>query len=247
LAAPFRRTLSTYLRLSDVLDILANLALVFITVESVNAVGDVFKLPKPILYAAAGYVIFTIWRFGLVVRARGARDHAFREAVCQVFHWLYREMFASQADRRFTLFVIDPLDSESLIPKVRYSPGSRTLMAEFKSSARYCRGEGSTGRAWEDPGSLLFNEFPQFGSREEFEAYYVSRLKIQRDTVRGLSSYMVNVRGIYSYGFMDARGDLLGVLSIDVQGDARRLDADPVEKLVRALGAVLEAHSVPQN
>jgi hypothetical protein len=152
-------------------------------------------------------------------------------------------MFPSQPDRRLTLFVVDPLYSNFVIPKVRYSLGQRVLTAEFRSNARYQRGEGATGRAWENPDSLVFNDFPQFVGREEFETHYVGRLRIPRDTVKALSDYMVRVRGIWSYAFTDYKGDLLGILSIDIQGDDTQLNADSVKKLIQALGAVLEAHS----
>ena len=87
------RWLYAHLRLVDIFDLIANLALVFIAVESVNRVGDIFKLPKLILYPAGAYFVVTILRFAFTFYFRRARDYEQRESVCQVFHWLYEKMF----------------------------------------------------------------------------------------------------------------------------------------------------------
>jgi hypothetical protein len=65
-------------------------------------------------------------------------------------------------------------------------------------------------------------------------------MTISRETIGGLSDYMLFVR-VYSYGFVDHRGNLLGIASIDVQGEPKQLDLAQAEKMVRALGPVLEA------
>jgi hypothetical protein len=109
-------------------------------------------------------------------------------------------MFPNQPDRRFTLFVRDPLDLEYIVPKVRYRLGHRELVV--KSKARYQSGEGSTGRAWDHPNKLIFTPLSKFSNRDQFTAYYVNELKIPRELVDSLSSYMVGVEGIYSYGFL---------------------------------------------
>jgi hypothetical protein len=114
-------------------------------------------------------------------------------------------------------------------------------MAEVNSCARYRSGEGSTGRAWDHTGKLIYKEFPEFHNREAFTAYYANELKISHETIAGLSDYMLYVQAIYSYGFVDHRGNLLGIASIDVQGEPKQLDLAQAEKMVRALGPVLEA------
>jgi hypothetical protein len=227
------------------LGIAANLALIVVTVESIDPrhvdFRNLLALPRLILYPAVAYVGLTIWRFILFVRTRSARDAEFRRSVCQIFQWLYAEMFGDEPDRRFTLFVRDPLDPESIIPKVRFRLGHPEHVAEFKSKARYRSGEGSTGRAWEHPRRLIYTELPKFSNRAAFDAYYVNDLKIAEDIVAHLSDFMVRVQAIYSYGFVDHLGNLLGVVSIDVQGEAEKLDLDPAETMVRALSPVLEA------
>ncbi len=244
-ASALRRRVGAFSRVSDLLDVGANLALVAIAVESVNKFDDIFKLPKPILYLAAAYVIFVGWRTLLIVRRRRIHDHEQRESICRIFHWLYREMFSATADRRFTLFVIDPYDPKHIIPKVRFRPGHRELIAEFTSKARYLSGEGCTGRAWEQTGKLVLTPLPKFQNRDEFTAHYVNKLRIDRETVDLLSNYMVHVQAIYSYGFLDHKGDLLGIASIDVQGEPNGIDLDQAEKMIRALGPVLEAFEHP--
>lgn len=156
--------------LTDLLDLLANIALVVIVLERIKAFSDIPALPKPILYSAGGYVALTGWRYVRTVQSRRARDYEQRESVCQVFHWLYDEMFPSQPDRRFTLFVKDPLHPEYIVPKVRYRPGHRE--PNVRSKARYRSGEGVTGRAWEHANKLIFTPFPKFSNRDEFTTYY---------------------------------------------------------------------------
>jgi hypothetical protein len=225
----------------DLLDVFANIALVAIAIGSVNKVGDIPKLPKVILYPAIAYVIFTVVRLVLAVSSRKARDHGQRESVCQVFHWLYQQMFENQPDRRFTLFVRDPFEPTCIVPKVRYRHGHRELFA--RSGARYRAGEGSTGRAWEHTGRVILSRLPPFTNRDQFIEHYVNVLKIRRETVEKLSDYMIGVQSIYSYGFLDHKGDLLGVVSIDVRGEANPLDLDLATKMVGALEPMLQAFS----
>jgi len=90
-----RRRLRIYFRSADVLDLLANLALVVIAAASLNTLHDAFKLPKPLLACAAAYILFTICRFIMVVRARAAMDYELRRTICRVFHLTYEEMFDS--------------------------------------------------------------------------------------------------------------------------------------------------------
>lgn len=178
-----------------------------------------------------------------MIRSRRHRDHEKRETVCQLFHWFYDEVFQGMPDRRFTLFVLDPLDKRSIIPIVRYSRGHRDLMCEWHSKAQYQRNEGCTGRAWERAEKLIKSDIRPFANRQDFEACYLDELKISKATVQGLSDYMVQVRRIYSYGFLDHKGELLGVVSIDVKDFDHELDQDKAETVVHALGPVLEAFS----
>ena len=230
-----------YFHLTDFLDLLANIALVVVVIERLNALSDVPQLPKPVLYSAGAYVFLTIWRYARILRSRRERDREQRESVCHLFHWLYDEMFPTEPDRRFTLFVKDPLDPDYIIPKIRYRRGHREPVA--KSRARYRSGEGATGRAWDHANKLIFTPLRKFANRDEFTAYYVNELKIPRKTVDNLSEYMVRVEGIYSYGFLDNKGDLVGIVSIDMQGDAKELDLDQAERMIGALRALLEAFS----
>lgn len=92
---PIRRRLRIYFRSADVLDLLANLALVVIAVVIVNTFHDAFKYPKPLLACAAAYIVFTICRFIMLVRARAAMDYELRRTICRVFHLTYEEMFDS--------------------------------------------------------------------------------------------------------------------------------------------------------
>lgn len=236
-----RRWIRACLRISDILDLFANIALVIIAVESIEIPAGLFHVPTIILVCGGGYILATVVRFILIVRSRKQRDVEFRNTVCQLFHWFYKEMFSNASGRRFTLFAVDPLDSIHIIPKVRYSPGHPELNAELYSRARYRSGEGCTGHAWDNAGQLVLMVLPNFSNRDEFVNYYANTIKIARNVIEGLSDYMVKVRGIYSYGFHDHRGALLGVLSIDVQGEPESLDCDEAAKLIRALGPVLEA------
>lgn len=92
---PIRRRLHVYFRTADRLDLLANFALVAITVCSVHTFQDAFELPKLILACAVGYIALTIWRLIVVARTRSGTGYELRRSVCQVFHSLYEEMFDS--------------------------------------------------------------------------------------------------------------------------------------------------------
>lgn len=239
-----RRWRRLYFRRPDNLDALANLALVFIAAYSATASGR-FIPPPFILLLALAYIYFTGWRLWIVRRRRRVRQATERRAICQLFHWLYLQLFGIAPDRRFTLFVVDPEDPDQIIPKVRYEHGKPQDVAELSSNAAYRRGEGFTGRAWEETSNVLFQPLPEFADHDAFTAYYVNTLKIRPEIVQGLSPYMEKVRSIYSYGYTDHQGHLLAVLSIDVKHTDQPIAKSALElnALIESVGGVLEAFS----
>lgn len=155
-------------------------------------------------------------------------DEVARQIVVQQLRVVYEGLFDKTPDRRLTIFVPNEIGDE-LVPWVRYAPGSLQPHAEIESKARYRKGEGFTGRAWEEPNTWLFQPldgYPLDADREEFEKYYTRRLKIREDVVRKLSSYMERVHCIHSYGFADREG-FLAVLSVDIQGNACAVTISP--------------------
>ncbi len=235
-----RRFSRLYLRFSDVLEGVANLCLLIIALNTLSA--------APVIGLLFGmvYVFATGWRYVLTLRRRRVRDATERKTVGQLLNWFYDQMFGRTPGRRLTLFAIDPLDPQYIIPRVRYAPGHADHNAERGSRARYRRGEGFTGRAWDKPGELMYELLPAFPNRTEFTRYYVEQLRMAPETVERISDYMVAVRGIYSYGFRDHEGHLLGIVSIDVQGppdNTEGLPLNEVERMLKALGGVLEAFS----
>lgn len=236
-----RRWVRIYFRRTDLLDALANLCLIVVALAGYHELKKAAE--RRLLFGGAVlYVFFTAWRIIRVARRRRARDATERDTILQLFHRTYAEAFGIAPDRRLTLFVVDPENEHELMPLVRYELGKQWPVAETISHARYHRGEGFTGRAWQEPSNVLFQQLPDFPDRTAFEKYYTNTLKIRPDVVRALSEYMVNVRSIYSYGFLDFKGGLLGVLSVDVKHatETRLRDAE-LKVMIEALGSVLEA------
>lgn len=192
---------------------------------------------------AIAWLGFTIVRLYYAWTKRQSDDATERRALCQMFHWVYASLFDEEPGKRLTLFMIDPLDGSRIIPMVRFEPGRPDPQAELNSQARYRRGEGFTGRAWERPGELLFQALPAFADREAFRLYYVETLKIAEEVVKDLSPYMVGVRGIYSYGFKDHTGAMLGVLSVDCDTDEPPGTGRDIKNMLKLVGSVLEAFS----
>lgn len=191
------------------------------------------------------------------IRGRAARDRVQADVLWGLFSHMNKEIFRDDSGTRFTLFIPSPLRrrSDYLVPWYRYRKGAQDPITEAqKSKARYRRGEGFTGQAWEQAGSYLFyGSFPFFPSRTEFEKYYKSKLEIEPDTVHEISDFMIKVRTIFTYGFTDSTGKLLGVLSLDMQrplegSGSSTFRIDPVELnthdmalIVRSIKSVLES------
>ena len=195
-----------------------------------------------ILVLGPAWILVVIPRVVLLARRRRLAESTKRQTIVQVFRWIYEQVFGNTPGRRLTLFMLDPLDENEIVPKVRYQPGSPQLRPERTSRARYRRGEGFTGEAWASTGDLIFRPLPRFATRQEFRTYYIDQLKIRPTVVDGLSDYMERVESIYSYGFCDQGGALLGVLSIDVQGtDLPLISGGDVRHMLALVGSLLEA------
>src|SRR5207249_5618371 len=125
---------------------------------------------------------------------------------------------------RFTLFVPAPRKSDYIIPWYRHFQGAvdDPVTEASRSKARYRRGEGATGKAWEQAGrEVLVSSFPVFDTRQQFETFYIDRMHVDSQVVRELSQYMVGVQTIFSYGFVSSNHRTLGVLSLDLQAPTR--------------------------
>ncbi len=171
-------------------------------------------IPAAFVYT---FLIFLIG-FDLIVGRRNS-EYARSAVLREFFEQLGNEVFCDVKKYRITIFRQSPFNAEYIVPWYRYTKGDNDIITPaLKSHAKYRKGEGHTGDAWENHGQeLILASFPDFqGSREEFAKYY-KLLKIDSDTISELSDMMVSVRTIISYGFEGESGNFLGVLSIDLE------------------------------
>jgi hypothetical protein len=241
-----------YLRLRDLLQVLLAAPVIYLLVRLYP------YEPLATSIALVAYLILAGVALIDILKGRKARDYAQAAVLREFFAQLHGELFPDEERVRITLFCRAPDNEDFIVAWYRYTADAKDLIAEArKSQARFRRGEGFTGYAWENAGEdLVIATFPAFGSRSEFEEYYVKTLKISPEAVKGISDYMVEVRTVLSHGFTDSEGDFLGVLSVDlasvieideVEGDdsqrigAIRLNAGTMIQLLNSIENVLEA------
>jgi hypothetical protein len=192
-------------------------------------------------------------------------DHLKAEVICGLFNAMNTVVFDDEHRTRFTLFLPSPSNPDRIIPWCRFYKGSSDPFVEAQmSKASYKRGESYTGKAWEEPHTLIASLFPHFASRGEFEKYYTDRLGIVANDVKNISDYMIGVRTIFAYGFTDCFGRLTGVLSLDAQKllgsiqteitplgteritqEIHDLDIQQLRPLIGVLNTILESLHIP--
>jgi hypothetical protein len=175
---------------------------------------------RPVLSVVLGgtYAVTVIVHFLLSLQARRALDYGQGEVIWTLFSCINEQLFIGDHRTRFTLFVQAPGKRKYIIPWYRYRDGGDGPITEARQSrARYRRGEGETGAAWDQAGRLLVRTFPVFKTQQEFCTHYIDVLKIDAAVVHDLSSYMQGVQTILSYGFIGKNRRSLGVLSLDLQ------------------------------
>ena len=170
------------------------------------------------------YLVVLVVKFVKDWRVRRANDRLQGEVLWGIFDLLHSQCFGKSWPLRFTLFRIDPANSNYIVPWYRYEKGAgdHPINTAQKSRVRYRRGEGCTGKAWAKAGNKFeLTIMPTFASRRDFEAYYEDAMKISPRTVKAISNHMMPVGLILSCGFHDTRSRFLGVLSIDVQAKVK--------------------------
>jgi hypothetical protein len=251
----YRRRLWTfrYLEWRDVLPVIQAMLAVGLAVNGYST--------RPVLSVVLGgsYACAALIYFSLGLRARRALDHGQGEVIWTLFACMNEQLFMGDHRTRFTLFIPAPGRPDYIIPWYRYrDKGSGPILEAQRSCARYRRGEGETGKAWDQAGRVLIRTFPAFQTRQEFKGHYIDVLKVDPAVVDDLSDYMIGVQTILSYGFVGNNRRLLGVLSLDLQapmsktvegrhffptpeGDGQtELDWSRMELLLRSVQMVLE-------
>jgi len=155
------------------------------------------------------------------------------------FQYMNQKLFDGKQGHRYTLFTVDSVYPDYLTPYVRFTIGETLLEAATaaeKSRAIVPRKCGYVGIAWEKPESLIYREFPVFGSRDAYIAYCTDVLHFPRSIVENTSPYMYNVRSRFCWGILDGeRRSFLGVLSIDSKdlwgSNDNSSSIDPQERL----------------
>jgi len=210
------------------------------------------------LVALGAYLLFVGGALIDILKGRKARDYAEAAVLREFFSQLHGELFPEEENVRVTLFCQAPEDDNYIVPLYRYTAGTEDLLTEArKSQARFRRGEGFTGLAWENAGEdIVIANLPAFADRNEFEDYFVRVLKISADAVKGISDHMVGVRTVLSHGFIDSQGGFLGLLTVDLlsviemdevegrdpqQVGAIRLNAGTMIQILNSIENVLEA------
>ena len=186
------------------------------------------KDPAIALPLLGAYIIFTIWRWILVLRAREARDLTMATAVGGLFHLINQQVFNNSSCTRYTLFQEVPGRS-CIVPICRYRRSGKEPVKEAEASRSwYRRGEGITGKAWDGPPNEVdVQVLPHFeGKRSVMDAYYLRHLDFPRDRLEAISDHMVRVRAIISYTFADGREQQLGLMSIDIADADVRFEAE---------------------
>jgi hypothetical protein len=209
-----RRFIERYGRAADLVEILL---LAFACVLAINTLSESAWIT---ITFGALYLAFLVIKIWLNLSERRAIDRLQGEVLWGLFDMMNDNIFGGNCHVRFTLFRIDPIRPTYIIPWYRYEKaGHHPINAAQRSNARYRRGEGYTGRAWQEAGqnSFEFAFLPVFANRQQFEDYYVNSLGIEQSVVRDVSDYMTHTGVILSCGFSDTRGRFLGVLSIDLQ------------------------------
>lgn len=194
---------------------------ILLLIMGVLAVNTVSESAWLAIGAGALYFFFLCLKVWLTFGDRKATDQLKGDVLWGLFDLVNDRIFNCDSYIRFTLFRVDPSDHSYIIPWYRYEKASGTdpVDAAEKSSARYKRGEGHTGKAWASAGQNRFQMaiLPTFSDRPSFKQHYCSTLGINESTVDKLSAYMLEVGLILSLAVTDTRGKLLGVLSIDCQ------------------------------
>lgn len=218
--------------------------------EVVGAVAAAFVMmlafsehPKAVALFASVYVLTLIVRGGIVLRLKIGRKHLEAGIIHKFFHYMNQKLFNNLPGHRFTLFTVDPVNSSYITPYIRFRIGGRDGLRDAEESrAHYSQGMSYTGIAWQHPKRCHMHVFPNFGNREEFEFYYVNTLQVPRDAVQQISDYMIGVRQIFCYGFVDSRDQFLGVLSIDSNTEwGQPADSMPLlDEMLGILRALLE-------
>lgn len=117
---------------------------------------------------------------------------------------------------------------EILVPTHRYRLGHGSML---RSRARFRRGEGMAGIAWNHPRQTLAHSFPGFVDIDSFRNYQRKELKLSRWRAMCLSRRMFMQRWLLCFGIVDYSGETVAVLSIDSDTDVGDLSSVQVDKI----------------
>lgn len=234
-----RKFFKKYFSLANIAD-LVSLIVTF-------SLGAVLAFERQPWVAGVLVLVYVIAQFtrGLIglKRIKDQEEHRV-EVIRQFFHHMNETIFGGSNQHRFTLFTVDPINKNYIIPYVRHRIGGGNDDAK-NSKAYYPTGVGYTGLAWETPNTSFYKEFPEFNNRDEFEEYYRYRLQIPADIVSNISDHMLHVRHIFCWGFTDRTGRGLGVLSLDSREpwDQKPEEMSELSAKLASLKIFLEASS----
>jgi len=226
-----------------------------------------------------GYLFIAAIRAWLSMGARESRYALQGFVISGLFDFINKEVFARSNHTRFTLFREAPLRREKcVVPWYRFRRGGTDPIKEADTSrARYRLGEGVTGQAWQKPArDLVVQLIPRFATRRLMEAYHIQFFHVLPETASSISDYIVGVKAIISYAYLDHRDQFMGLVSLDIrdaditladltaltpQSNAAaqggllissadekiEVDSDTLFLLLRAIGNVLESFQLTEK
>lgn len=195
--------------------------------------------PALIIGITVTYFFIQVLRAYSSLVKTGRGEQYYKEIIRQYFHYMNKRLFGeTPCDHRFTLFTIDTVNANYIIPYARYCKGGGDAGDDAeKSKARYPKGYGYTGIAWDKPGQCWYRKFDEFKTREQFNEFYEYELNIPAEIVKDLSPRMMETRHIFCWGIADATGKFLGVLSLDSRVDWPK-DPPEMKDLAMLLGCL---------
>ena len=229
--------LKTYSRLSTVYDAFTNIIAIVIAALAFS------PHPRLVVILAVLYAAIVFLRVRYIFKRRKEVYRTEISTIRAFFHYMNERLFNGEPGHRFTLFCVDPINRDYITPYARFEVGDVDESGIPRSNARYRKGVGYTGQAWENLQEYTSCVFPEFSARNNLVEYYIHTLRMPDDIVRDISDHMINVRHIFCYGLTGYQGQFLGVLSVDSRSSWEREEEDKslLIELLTILGTILES------
>jgi hypothetical protein len=140
------------------------------------------------------------------------RLHRVRRRLYDLLRESHADLFDGSDAMRFTLLMPDAEHPDELRPVLRYGWGR----ASCDSTARFRRGEGLAGRAWELESPLLVARLPTGQTRAHMRKLHRELFALGEGGAGALSDAMLQAQALLAASVHDTTGAWRGVLCADV-------------------------------